>query len=110
MPSRQPLQQIVGRHVHQLDLVGLLEDGVGHGLAHGDAGDLRDDIVEALEVLDVERGVDVDAAVEELLDVLPAFGMTGAGRVGVGQFVDKDQSRPACQRGVEVELAQVDLW
>ena len=35
---------------------------VGHGLAHADAGDLRDDVVQALEVLHVERRVDVDAA------------------------------------------------
>ena len=74
----QALEQVVGRQVDQLDLVGSLEDRVGHGLAHGDAGDLRDDVVQALEVLDVERRVDVDAGVEQLLDVLPALGVARA--------------------------------
>ena len=33
----------------------------GYGLAHADAGDLRHDVVQAFDVLDVERRVDVDA-------------------------------------------------
>ena len=48
------LEQIVGRDVHQLDLVGALEHRVGHRLAYAHAGDLRDDVVEALDVLDVD--------------------------------------------------------
>ncbi len=104
----QALEQLLGRQVDQLDLVGVLEERVGHGLAHGDAGDLLDDVVEALEVLDVERGVDVDAGVEQLLDVLPALGVARAGGVGVGQLVDQEHRRLAGEGGVEVELAQRD--
>ncbi len=49
---------------------------------------------------------DVDAGVEQFLDVLPALGVARAGRVGVRQLVDQDQRRLARQRGVEVELAR----
>ncbi len=56
----QPREQLVRRQVDQLHLVGGFEDGVGHGLPHRDPGDLRDEVVQALEVLDVERRVDVD--------------------------------------------------
>ena len=49
------------------------DDGVGHGLALRDPGDPLDDVVERLEVLDVDRRDDVDAGVEQLLDVLPAL-------------------------------------
>ena len=45
----QPLEQVVGRQVDQLDLVGALEERVGHGLPDTHAGDLGDDVVEALE-------------------------------------------------------------
>ena len=38
-----------------------------------DARDPLDDVVERLQVLDVDRGDDVDAGVEQLLDVLPAL-------------------------------------
>ena len=59
----QTLDQIVGRQVDQLDGVGAIEDGVGHGLAHAHVRDLRDHVVQALDVLDVDRRVDVDAGV-----------------------------------------------
>ena len=70
------------------------------------AGDLGDDVVQALEVLDVDRGVDVDAGGEQLLDVLPALGVAGAGRVGVGQLVHQEQRGMAGERGVEIELLE----
>ena len=59
----QPLDQFVRREVDQLDLVGAVEHRIRHGLAHPDMGDLRDDVVQAFDVLDVEGGVDVDAGV-----------------------------------------------
>ena len=102
----EALQQIVGRQIDQLDLVGPLEDRVRDRLAHDDAGHLGDDVVEALHVLDVHGRVDVEAGVEQLDHVLPALGVTAAGRVGVGQLVDEDQRRLAGQRAVEVELLQ----
>ena len=102
----QPLDQVVGRQVDELDRVGAVEDGVGHRLAHADAGDLRDDVVEALDVLDVERRIDVDAAIEQLLDVEIALGVAAAGRVGVGELVDQRDLRPARDEGVEVHLVE----
>ena len=50
----QTREQLVGRQVDELDLVGLVEHAVGHRLAQTHAGDLRDDVVQALEVLDVD--------------------------------------------------------
>ena len=55
-------------------------------------------------MLDVERGPDVDAGSQQLVDVLPALGMAAAGHIGVGVFVDQQQARPARERRVEVEL------
>ena len=105
----QPLQQIVGRQVDQLDLVGLVEHAVGHGLELAHAGDLRHDVAERLEVLHVEGRVDVDAGVEQLLDVLPALRVArrriAAADVGVRELIDQQQLRLARERGVEIELA-----
>ena len=106
MPSLQPLDQIVGREIDHLDVVGAVEDAVGHRLAHADAGDLRDHVVQALDVLDVERGVDVDAGGEQLLDVEIALGMAAARRVGVRELVDQDELRAARQDRVEVHLLE----
>ena len=58
------------RDVHVDDLVGALEDPVGNRLPHPDAGGRRDRVVQRLDVLDVDRGNDVDAGVEQLENVL----------------------------------------
>ena len=57
-------------------------------------------------MLDVDRGEDVDAGREQLLDVLVALGVAAAGRVGVGQLVDQRHLRPAREQRVEVHLLQ----
>ncbi len=103
----QALDQVVGRQVNQLDFVGLLDDGVGDCLADDDVGDLLNDVVEAFEVLHVERRVHIDAGIEEIGGVLPSLGVAAAGRVRVRQFVHEDESRLARQRRFEVELAQL---
>ncbi len=69
----QPLDQVLRREVDQLDVVGAVDDGIRHRLAHPDAGDARDHVVQAFDVLDVQRGVDVDARRQQLLDVQVAL-------------------------------------
>ena len=89
----QARQQVVRRQVDELDLVGLVENAVRQGLLLPHAGDPGDDVVEALEMLDIERRPDVDAGVEQLLHVLPALGVTrqrlALGDVRVREFVDE---------------------
>ena len=102
----QALDQFARRQVDQHDVAQAIEERVGHRLADAHAGDLRDDVVEALEVLDVDRRVDVDAGVEQLLDVLLAALVAAAGDVAVGEFVDQRHPRPAREQGVEVELLE----
>ena len=57
-------------------------------------------------MLDVERGEDVDAGGEDLLDVLIALGVLGAGSVRVGELVDQAQLGRAAQDCVQVHLLQ----
>jgi hypothetical protein len=100
----EALAQLGGGDVDQLDLVGAGEGEVGDGLALAHPGDLPDHVHQALEVLDVQRGPDVDAGGQQLVDVLPAFRVARAGGVGVGVFVDQQQLGPPRQRLVEVEF------
>ncbi len=58
-------------------------------------------------MLDVDRGVDVDARVEQFVDVLPALQMPCALHVRMREFVDENQLRLAGERGVEIELAEL---
>ncbi len=89
----EPAPQRFRCDVDQLDLVGGADDLVGHLLLLLDAGDLRDDVVEALQVLDVDGRDHGDAGVEQFLDVLPAFRVLAARGVGVGQLVDQHHLR-----------------
>ena len=101
----QPLDQFIGRQIDHFDL-GIVEDRVGHRLAHPHPGEAGDDVVEALDMLDVERGQHVDAGVAQLLDVLPALRVAAAGGVGVRQFVDQGDRRRPDEHRIDIEFIE----
>ncbi len=100
----QPLDQLVRRKVDDFDVVRLVEKGIRHGLADADAGDLRDDIVQAFDMLNVERGVNVDAGGEQLFHIEIALGMAAAWRVGVRKLVHERDLRVPLEEGIQVHL------
>ncbi len=102
----EALQQLVGRQVHEHHLVGGVEDMVRHRFPDADAGDAADHVVERFEVLHIHGGIDVDAGLEQLVHILPALRVAGAGDVRMRQFVHQDQGGLSGQRGVEVEFLQ----
>ena len=74
---------------------------------HRCPGHLLDLIGQALQVLDVHGGDDVDSRAEDVQDVLPAFVVpAGSRHVGVGQLVDQCDLGPSSQHRVEVHLLQ----
>ena len=102
----EPLDQVVGGEIDQLDGIGTIEDGVRHGLAHAHMGDLRDYVVEALDVLDIDRGVDVDTASQELFDVEVALGVAAADHIGMGELVDEGDLGTTGDDGIEIHLLE----
>ena len=66
LPLAEAFQQFLGGDVHQLDLVRLFQHRIGQRLADAHAGDPLDDVVDALQVLDVQRRVDVDPRIQQL--------------------------------------------
>ena len=99
-------QQFVGGDVDQHHLVRSIEECVGQRLPDADPGDATHDIVQALEVLHVERGEDVDAAVEQFLHILPALGMPRTLSVAVGQLVDQYQIGMPRDGGIQIEFLE----
>ena len=102
----QPFDQVIGRQVDDLYIVGAIDDRIGNRFAYADTGDLGDDVVQAFDMLDVERRIDVDAAREQFLHIHIAFGMTAAGRVGMRQFVDQDETGTPRNDGVNVHFIE----
>src|ERR1700751_5199597 len=66
---------------------------VGDGLAHAEMINLRDYVVEALDGLDIDSGIDVDAVAHQLFDVEIAFRVAAAFGVGVCKLVAQPDLR-----------------
>src|SRR5262245_11361916 len=91
----EALEELIGRKINEFDLVGSLENSVRDGLANANACHLAHDVVQALDVLDVERRVDVDSRIEQVHHVLPALLMAPAWRIRVRELIkQKDLGVP----------------
>ena len=82
----------------------LIEHAVRHRFGHNQAGDFFDHVLQALNLVDVERRKHVDAGVQQLVDVLVASRMARAELVAVRQPRDRHDRRPARQQGVQVQV------
>ena len=103
---RHPAADRLGSHVDELDLVRAPHDRVGDRLLLLDPGDLLDDVVDRLEMLDVECRDHRDPGVEEALHVLPALLVPRARHVRVGELVDERDLGPARDDRVDVHLLE----
>ncbi len=102
----QARDQLARRQVDQHDVVQAVEHPIRHGLAHAYAGDAHHHVIEAFQMLDVDRGPDVDAGVQQLHHILPAPLVAAAGCIAMGQFVHQHQRRMPCEHGIQVHLLQ----
>ena len=108
LAGAQALKQFLRFKVDKFDLIGSIKDPVGHALAHRDAGDGCDDVVQTFQMLDIHGRVDADTRAQQLLDILIALDVAAAIGVCVGQLVDEDELRAPFERRVKVEFAQRD--
>src|SRR5262245_23934449 len=104
----QPLLKRLRRQVDEDDLVGLIEDSVRERLPHAHAGQLEDLVVQALEVLHVDRRGDVDARGEDLVDVLVALAVSSLRHVRMRELVDERKLRLAADDSVHVHLLHIE--
>ena len=102
----QPGDEIVGRQIDDFDVVGMIDNGIGDCLAHAGMRDPRDDIVEAFDMLDIERRIDVDAGGQQFLDIEIALRVAALGRIRMGEFVDQNELGMPRQNGVDIHLGQ----
>src|SRR5262249_692407 len=85
---------------------GLVEDAVWNRFPHADSGDLGNNVVEALDVLNVEGREHVDAGGDQLLDIEIALWMAAAWGVGMRQFVDQHELWAALEDRVAIHLGE----
>ena len=102
----EALQKVVRRQIDELDFVGFGENRIGHGFAHPNAGNALDDVVQAFEMLRIQRGIDVDAGGQDIFDVLMTFQVASARHIGVGELIDEDDFGTARQDRFEIHLLE----
>src|SRR5262249_20222038 len=97
-----PFDQIVRSEINGCNRVGAVKDGIGHGLTDAHMGDLRDHVIEALDVLDINCRIDVDTVVQQLFDIEIALWVTAARGIGMSELIDKHNLRTAGNDEVEI--------
>ena len=102
----EAVHQVVGLDVYKLDGGCLVENAVGNAFEYGHMRDARHFVVEAFDVLHVDRRIHVDAGTQQFFDILVALAMAACVGVRMGKLVYQHDLRMAGERGVEVELAQ----
>ena len=103
----QTLAQIVRGKVNQHHFISRIKKGIGDSFAHLNSGDAADHVVQAFQMLDVNGSKDIDARLKQFINILPAFGVTGAGRIAVRQLIHQHQRWATGEGGVEIKLHHV---
>src|SRR5579859_1464828 len=98
------LAQSMRRNVDQLHFFSLVENPIGQGFAYTYTRDARHQVIETFQVLDVQCRDNINARFENLLHVLIAFRVPGAGYVSMRQFIDQHHSGMAGDDSVCVHL------
>jgi hypothetical protein len=102
---QHPAAELIGRGVDELDLVRLAHDPVRHSFTNLSISDALDDILNALEVLDIDGCNDIDPRIEQFDHVLPAFLRSRRSRhIGVGKLVDQHDLWVSGKYAIEVHL------
>ena len=99
----QPLLQRPRLDVHKFD-GGPVEHPVRHPLFHRAAQNGQHHVLYAFHLLDVQRGVNVNAGFQQFFYILIPLHVAAVFAVGVGQIVDQKQLRASCQAGVQIQL------
>ena len=95
LPFVQPLQEFVRRNIDKPHFPGFIKNPVRHGLADRDPGDAGHHVIQALEMLDIKRGVYIDPGFEQLLHILPALRVAAPGEIGVRELIHHEELRVA---------------
>src|SRR6516164_9956007 len=102
----ETLNEIIGSEIDQFDGIGAVENRIRYGFTNADVGDLCNNFIQAVDVLNVHGGVDVDASAQQLFDVEVPLRMPTALRIGMSEFIDQNDLRSPSDDGVEVHLVQ----
>jgi hypothetical protein len=105
----EPRDQLARWQVDQHDVMQAVQHAIGHGLADADAGDPQHLVIEAFQVLDVDRRPDVDPCIQQLHHILPAPLVAAARRIAMRQFIHQHQRGAPLHDGIQVHLFELPV-
>ena len=108
LPVLQALSQFLRRNVYQLHLSGIIKNIVRDSFIYPHMGNGCHDVMKALQVLHIDRGVHVDSGVQQLNHILVALFVTAALGIGMGQLIHQNQIRPSHKGRIQVKFLQDD--
>lgn len=100
---RRPADAGRGKRVDDDHLVSRVDEALRHRLGAPPSGHPLDELLLFVDELEVERGADGDAGVEQVLDVQVSLRAMASRRVVVGQAVDEDHLGAAREHRRDVD-------
>ena len=98
--------QVLRGQIDQFDAVCGTQHLVGNGFTLFAVRDGPHDVVQRFDMLHVDGGDDVDAGVQQVDHVLPAFFVRASGNVRMGQLVDEGDLRAARDDGEQIHFIE----
>ncbi len=102
----QPRQQLFWRQIDKNDLVGQIENRIGNSFTDRRACDLTNRVAATADVLNVERGVNIDARIQQLEHILITFWMMRTRRVRVREFINNRKSGMPGENRIQIHFSQ----
>ncbi len=103
----QPVEQFRGLDVHQLDLVRQVEDIIRDPLPDQDPRNGCHLVLQAFQMLDIQRCIDIDPMHQQLLDVPVPLPVARSGCIGVGQFIHQGDLRGTGDHRIGIHLPEL---
>ena len=112
LPLLQPFQKIRRLNIHKLHLIRLIENKVRDPFLYSDSCYGSHDIIQAFQMLHIDRGIYADSFLQQLLNILITLGMAAAGRIRMGKLIHQQQLRPSLKRRIQIEFPQyyIFIW
>jgi len=101
-----PFAQQLWGDLDELDPISRRNHRIRHRFPLGDASQRLHRIVEAVQVLHIQRTDHIDTGIQELFDVLPTLLVPAPGNTRVSQLVDHHRRWSAVQHRAHVELTE----
>lgn len=102
----QALNEVLGREIDQLDILGAVQDRVRHGLVDTYPRNASDDIVQTFQMLNVQRRINIDAGSQQLFDIHVSFGVSASFSVCVCKLIDEHKLGLALKNCIQVHLGE----